>query len=184
MRKEDAIAILKTNIHRDIIKKWSIINSPSIIGTVFGIIQDIRNFTITLPETGITLPPPKLTIVNIYPAIFSGIITGCSILIGFFAVSAHNFRNYLQTEIDHYQEDTVKVENDHARLTSRKEEINLQEANSKKINGLKTESQELVELNNSLKECEELEELLNLNRDALAHQQEHIEKFVFTYLFY
>jgi hypothetical protein len=139
---------------------------------IFAIILDISNYTIHIPNTGIVLPPPILTATDITTSVFSGSITGCSILIGFFAISAHNFRNSLQSEIDRLWEDIRETTHNYVRLVSRKKEIDSQ----------KGSSETKAELEEKIKENEEYQELLQLNHDALAHQQEHIGKFLLSYL--
>jgi hypothetical protein len=182
MRKEDAIRILHTNYHRNLVKTWAFLQLPFLLTLVIGMILDISNSTFHLPKTGIVLPPPILTSANVLPAIFTGTVTGFSIVIGFFAISAYNFRSHLQTEIGRLWEDLKQAHSDRAKLIFRKNKIAKTQKISEGKEGLRTESQDLIALNESLEKCEEYEELINLNHDALAHQQEHIGKFLFTYL--
>jgi hypothetical protein len=98
MRKEDAIKILKTNIYRQLCKEWLKFQSPVLAIIIAGMIVNyvLINFT-QLPR--ITLPSSLLKEEDVIPAIFTGTITATSILIGFFAVSAYNFRQWLGLRI-------------------------------------------------------------------------------------
>lgn len=102
MRKEDATAILETNFHRNLVKTWAFIQLPFLFMIIFGMILDISNYTFYLPKIGIVLPPPILTSANILPAVFTGTVTGFSMIIGFFTISAYNFRN-ARLQTTHYQ---------------------------------------------------------------------------------
>jgi len=180
MKKEDAIKILETNICWEIEKKWIIYQMPLVIVlVVFEIISDVFHPSLQLPN--LALPPSPLSDVNIIPPIFTGTVTTFSILIGFFSVSAHNFRQWLGTQIEQYFGDWSQAVVEKHRLLELKEELEERKKNSSQ-EGLKEIQENAAKLDNALRRQLEYEELLNLNKDAYAHQEEHIGKFVFTYL--
>jgi|GEM_PF-4363468 hypothetical protein len=182
MRKEDAIKILETNIYRELVRNWLkysflFIGPGIVVGIVVGL------FIPFLPLPTITLPPSSLKIENIVPSIFTGTITATSIIVGFFAVSAYNFRQWLESSIEKKTDDFVEASNFYNRTNEKKIELEKLEKENEKIEAPEEIAKKKVEIEGTLRKCEELKELVLLNRDAYAHQQEHLGKFLFDYLF-
>jgi hypothetical protein len=182
MRKEDAIKTLKTNIYRELCKKWLMLQSP-ILAVVIAdiIISYVLGYSIQLPT--IALPASPLKVENVMPAIFTGTVTATSILIGFFSVSAHNFRHWLEDYVDRSSDRLSKIDTLHHRIIERKNKLERLEKETAKKEILEEIGKNKVENDDQIKKCEELKELVALNRNVYAHQQEHLNRFMLNYLF-
>jgi hypothetical protein len=177
MRKEDAIKILETNIYRELCRNW-LKYSSLFLGP--GIIIGLIAYFLPLPT--ITLPQSPMKVENIMPAIFTGTIAATSIIVGFFALSAYNFRQWLQRKIDEYFDEFPKIRRLHNEAVNKKVELEKLEKETEKKEMLEEIAKKKVEIEGTLRECDEWKELVELNRDAYAHQQEHLSTFLFTYL--
>lgn len=181
MNKEDAIKILKTNIYRKLCREWLVLQSP-IIAIIIGSIIVTYVLTNLFPVPRITLPSSPMKDENVNPAIFTGTITATSILIGFFAASAYNFRQWLETKVDEYIDRFFEFSNFYNKAVEKKVELEKLEKETKKIKLLEEIAKKKIEIIAEIENWAELKELAGLNRDAYAHQQEHLSKFLFNYL--
>jgi len=181
MRKEDAIKILKTNIYGQLCKEWLKFQSPVLAVIIGSIIVNyvLINF-IQLPR--ITLPSSLLKEENVIPAIFTGTITATSILIGFFTVSAYNFRQGFENRVEEYLDRVFEFSNLYNKAMEKKIELERLEKEIKKKDTLKEIAKKKIEIIAEIEKCGELKELAGLNRDAYAHQQEHLNRFLLNYL--
>lgn len=176
MRKEDALKILETNIHRELCRKWLKYQSPTLAIVIVGLIVYF------IPTPTIALPSSPIKIENLVPAIFTGTITATSILVGFFTVSAYNFRQWLESRVDEYFDKSFEFGDLYNKAMDKKVELEKLEKETKKKKLLEEIAKKKVEIEAEIEKCGELKELAGLNRDAYAHQQEHLSMFLFSYL--
>jgi hypothetical protein len=177
MKKEDAIKILETNIYRELCVNWF---KFSFIFIAISIVSGLLGFFLPLPT--IILEPSLMKAENIIPAIFTATITAISILIGFFTVSAFNFRQWLESRIEKGTDDFFEARKFYRNAKAKQVELEKIMKENEKKETLEEIEKEKVETEDEIKECEALIELTELNHDAYAHQQEHLGKFVVTFI--
>lgn len=116
MNKEEAIKILRTDISGRMRKKWLLLQLPFILFLVALIIIHFAFPDFKLEKGFLGLPQPTVTKEQVIFPLFTGSITFASILIGFFGVSAYNFRRDFQECRNDFQEEmcreTAKVRKD------------------------------------------------------------------------
>jgi hypothetical protein len=161
LEKDTAIKILKTNIHRELCKKWAFVAIIIIINCTLVSYFIIFN-PLNIPFLPLEFEKSSIKIENIIPSIFSSSVTVSSILLGFFSVSTFNFYNRDQKVMD--------LCND--LLPKKYAELQIEIEESQILDG--QNNNRSIELKNSI-------ELLELNHDASAHSQEHSLKFMKTF---
>jgi hypothetical protein len=156
MDKDVAVKILQTNIYRQLCKKWVLFQVPYWVIVI--VLEALSDFAI-LPTLnfGITLPSSTVKVENVMPAIFTGALTTSGIIVGFLAVSAHNFRNWLEDRVSEYIDMSADLEILHQKAVESKVESTIEKSKDTK-------------------------ELCRLNRNAYAHLEEHLVRFMSTYL--
>jgi hypothetical protein len=128
-----------------------------------------------------SLSSSDVKIGNIIPALFTGTITAGSILLGFFSVSAYNFYHDLGNAIEKSKE--LRDKNDVEMKTQNQEKRNLEQKREKaKEDKLITIEESLKVLENKISDSIKTKELIMLNTNAFAHEQEHLCKFMVNFL--
>ena len=144
----------------------------------------VIGYSIPFPE--IALPASPLKLENVIPAFFTGTVTATSILVGFFTVSAYNFRQWLEGKVGEYFDMFSESSTLYNNALEKKAELErLEKESEKEIEKkelLKEIAKKKVEIEAEIRKCGELKELAGLNRDAYAHQQEHLSTFMLNYL--
>lgn len=185
MKKEKAIEILKTNIHRKMMKKLGIYQLPMIsviLGShiLLSVFSSIQWPEIDLPS----FPPSPLESVNVIPPIFAGSLTAISVIIGFFSVSIHRFHQKCEDFFDALQKEKRESAKEKRKVIHRiEQELARAESEAGKDKEAKKEIESMKRmLDETNKNYQEYEELTQLNIDAMAHIQEHSGSFMTSYL--
>jgi hypothetical protein len=180
LNKKMCYDILSQNMNRDLCLRWFFSIFPLILTIIIIFILDYFTHLISFFGLG-NLPSSDVKIGNIIPALFTGTITAGSILLGFFSVSAYNFYHSLADSIEKSKE--LRDKNDDALKTQHQEKQNLEKK------GEKVKNDQLIGVKEDIKLLEskigksiEAKELIMLNTNALAHEQEHLCKFMVNFL--
>ena len=180
MNKKLCYDILAQNMNRDLCLRWFLSMVPLIL--VIIVIFLVAYFTpfISFFRLG-DLPSSDVKIGNIIPALFTGTITAGSILLGFFSVSAYNFYHSIAGAIEKSKD--LRDKNDAEMKTQNQEKRDLEQMREKaKDDQLIGVNATLKILENKIGESTETKELIMLNTNALAHEQEHLCKFMVNFL--
>jgi hypothetical protein len=166
-------AILSQNMNRDLCLRW--------LFSVFPLILTIIIVFLVAYFTNFISFFNSSNLLNILPALFTGTITAGSILLGFFSVSAYNFYHNLADSVE--KSKVLRDKNDAVMKTQNQERQDL-EQKSKKAKGdqLIEVKANIKALENKIGESIETKELIILNKNALAHEQEHLCKFMVNFL--
>jgi hypothetical protein len=79
-------------------------------------------------------------------------------------------------------DDFIEASTFYNRVCAEKIELEKLEKENDETEALKEIAEKKVEIEGRIRKCEEVKELTELNRDAFAHQQEHLNKFFYTYV--
>ena len=172
--------ILIQNMNRELCFTWFLWMVPLILAII--VIFLVGYFTpfISFFSLG-DLPSSDVKIVNIIPSLFTGTITAGSILLGFFSVSAYNFYHNLAGSIENCKD--LRNKNDAIMKAQNQERQDLEQMKEKaKDNELIGVKATLKVLESKISESMETKELVMLNTNALAHEQEHLCKFMVNFL--
>ncbi len=180
MNEKRAYEVLAKNINRDLCFRWFMLMVPLIIIIIILLIlaylaplNNYFNFA--------QLPTSNIKIENIIPALFTGTITGGSILLGFFSVSAYNFYQHIEKNIEKCRE--LRDKNDNKIIlnsTSLGEHQRMPK--TAKTSEVEDISNRIKNLDQEIGDSKETGKLIKLNMNALAHQQEHLCKFMVNFL--
>lgn len=118
MRNEQARKILKKDIRGRLIGQWALFSLPCIVLVGVAAILSITHMHFKI-DLNLNLPASTVNTSSLIPAVFTGILTACSIMVGFFTVAAYNLRhdfdNYIQNCEDSLIEVTKMKEDDAAK---------------------------------------------------------------------
>jgi hypothetical protein len=172
--------ILSQNMNRDLCLRWFLSMFPLILTII--IVFLVAYFTNLISFFSLSdLPSSDVKIGNIIPALFTGTITAGSILLGFFSVSAYNFYHDIADSID--KSKALRDKNDAILKTQNQEKRELEQKKEKAKDDQLIEVKATIEvLENKIGESIETKELIMLNTNALAHEQEHLCKFMVNFL--
>ena len=110
MDNQQAKEILRKDISGELAKKWGLLHLPFIGILVFGVFWYLSPFQINL-RINLSLPHSIITEANLVPPIFAGVLTACSIMIGFFGVTAFNFRHDFDNYVEKCQSILESIKN-------------------------------------------------------------------------
>jgi hypothetical protein len=167
-------------MNRELCLRWFLSILPLILTIIVIFLLDYFTHFLSFFSL-ISLPNSDVKIGNIIPALFTGTITAGSILLGFFSVSAYNFYHDIGNSIEKTKE--LRDKNDIVMETQNQEKLDLEQMREKaKEDTLNAIENSLKVLENKIGDTIETKELIILNKNALAHEQEHLCKFMINFL--
>jgi hypothetical protein len=124
LRDEQAIEILRKDISGRLLKFWALLHIPFILIIVGGAVLSIINVHFNI-NVNFNLPASSVSTSSLIPAIYSGVLTACSIIVGFFTVTAYNLRHDFDNYVEKCQDRLRNLTKEKDEETGKEREINL-----------------------------------------------------------